>query len=345
MFRALLSFLTPSKSTMKQAGAVALTGCGVVAALIGSLYMIQHKLIYIPRGYNSYPDYYASVRKRFSDMKTLSYKTSEGQQTAFYIPPATGKDIPSRVWVLHGGNAALALDWAQLVQQYERSGSGSERAGFLLVDYPGYGECKGTPSPNSVLEGTRQAVASLLKHQAELERSRWGVLGHSLGSAACLQFAASLFSPSLSQTASLPDTLWVDRVILLAPFTTLPAMARHLFFNLPIHHLVKHNFDNLWSLDTLITAIKNKEEEMKKTKAEDRMLEVTVMHGEEDEIVPVEMGRQLASHAQKLKKEHGLSGVRVAYLGLRGLNHNNIIDEASHLILQAMTGQLHSSSI
>jgi pimeloyl-ACP methyl ester carboxylesterase len=61
----------------------------------------------------------------------------------------------------------------------------------LLIDYPGYGISDGKPNPCSILESSEHALQSLLKKKSGAAgAARPCVLGHSLGGAAALQFAA-----------------------------------------------------------------------------------------------------------------------------------------------------------
>ena len=63
--------------------------------------------------------------------------------------------------------------------------------GFLLIDYPGYGMSEGRPNPQSILENSERALQALLEQKHwKLDADALCVLGHSLGGAASLQFAA-----------------------------------------------------------------------------------------------------------------------------------------------------------
>ena len=82
----------------------------------------------------------------------LNYETSEGKQLAYYVPPRdeSFSGVP-RVWVLFPGNASLALDWLKFIALApERDDA------FLLMDYPGYGGCEGSPSPASIQESAER---------------------------------------------------------------------------------------------------------------------------------------------------------------------------------------------
>ena len=111
----------------------------VILTGILMLALLQHRMIYHPRSYGSiYQPYLNGSLQRFPIRL-------EGSQTAFYQPPPEGNP-PQAIWILFGGNAALALDWMWLVEQ-----SAGSDLGFLLIDYPGFGECEEVPLPKASL--------------------------------------------------------------------------------------------------------------------------------------------------------------------------------------------------
>jgi pimeloyl-ACP methyl ester carboxylesterase len=119
------------------------------------------------------------------------------------------------------------------------------------------------------------------------------VIGHSIGCGAGLQFAAR----------------WnVDRVVLIAPFTTMREMARRVV-GWPLCHLLLHNFDNRARLAEL--AARRLEPE------------VVLFHGTDDEVIPFEMGRSLAAEHPGMIRFHAVPGA----------DHNTIVDTASEEIL------------
>ena len=243
-----------------------------VAGVTGILFFAQHKLIWFPRHYG--PDYKQALPKGAVELR---YTTSQGEQCSFYLPPAADASAqPERVWVLFCGNGSVALDWTDFVSQ-----APNKRDGFLLFDYPGYGNCQGSAEPANIEESADKAVAVLAEHlrmnPAELD-SKLDVLGHSIGSAAALQFAAH--HP-------------VRRVILLSPFTNLRDMAR-CTVGWPLCYLLRHNFDNRARLAQLA--------------ASPSPPRVTIFHGSDDTLVPPKMGRSLAAVFPKMITFHEVPG-------------------------------------
>lgn len=272
--------------------AIFLLLCGAIVLL---LYTFQHSLIYRARGYP-----HAEVPPGVEEIR---YRTSEGEQVAFYLPPRDPKaGAPERLWMVFGGNASLALDWLDFLSRYPDRG-----AGFLLVDYPGFGWCGGKASP----EGIRESSERLLElYEARL--SSRGVealpslhlLGHSLGAAAALQMA-----PGRE----------VSRIVLLAPFTTLRGMAQKAVGS-PLARLLRHEYDNLARLQEILLAPSPPL--------------VIIIHGRRDEVIPVEMGRRLARAFPSL----------IRYVELGGADHNSLLILHESEVYRAMTGILTEES-
>ncbi len=239
------------------------------------LALFQHKLIYHPR---SYPTGYQPWKT--SSLELLRYQTAEGSQTAYYLPPENNS--VQRVWVLFGGNAGLALDWLGLLAQLSSAG-----VGFLLIDYPGYGACEGSASPETIRLSTREAVQAWKREFGLESQPSWATLGHSLGAAAALQFA---------------EDHPVGRIVLLAPFTSLADMVRHLFGGWLVP-LLRHPFENRKPLQMVL--------ERNPTPA------ILIAHGDRDEVVPVEMGRELAT----------LNPKKIEYLEVPDTGHNDILSK------------------
>lgn len=256
----------------------------------------QSKLIYHP---NPYREAYESMLRATKGVR-LRFGTGQGAQMAFYIPPrAAAAGLPQAVWVCFAGNGSLALDWLNYTDKWDPGYA------YLLVDYPGYGDCAGTPSPASIRENGTAAVAALAAHlhttQAELQ-PRLAVLGHSLGSAASLMAA---------------DSLDLRRGVLLSPFTSMTEMGR-IVLGWPLCHLNLHRFDNRRTLAHV---------------AARQGARLVIFHGTEDEVIPVPMGRELAAAHPQAVTLHEVPGA----------HHNDIIGRAAPQIGQAMAQVLGAS--
>ena len=151
---------------------------------------------------------------------------------------------------------------------------GPQPDAFLLVDFPGYGACEGSPAPGRIAESFRTVVPAAREELAlpdDPERLRF--FGHSLGAAAVM-IAASEFR--------------IPRGVLLAPFTSTMDMAREVT-GLPVGFLLTHRFDNRARITELAR----------------RGGQLTIVHGTADEVIPVSMARALAagqpSHVQLIE--------------------------------------------
>jgi pimeloyl-ACP methyl ester carboxylesterase len=254
-----------------------------VADILVYMYLNQDRMDIPRRQYR--PDYQAMLPPR---AVPLEYTISCGKQKSWYVPPKSAAEpthAPARVWLLFGGNASLALFWEETVMN-----SPDEDAAYILFDYPGYGFCEGTPTAKSIAEAAEavvdQAAAYVGDAPAEFRQRPFGLMGHSLGTGMALQYAVA--HP-------------IEKIILIAPFTSTRAMANRMVTPL-FGWILRHNIDNM----AMLRQIAAKTDPPK----------VTVIHGSADEIVPVQMGRQIKEAFPNL----------VEYIEVKGADHTNILD-------------------
>ncbi|MBF0280547.1 MAG: alpha/beta hydrolase [SAR324 cluster bacterium] len=263
---------------------------GGFALLAAALYVFQRHLIYHPRNYDKGYEFH-----NFESVVELKYQTAEGNQVSFYLPPKTALNgPPETLWILFGGNASLALDWYDFVQEYPDS-----QAGFLLIEYPGYGKCEGKASPESILLSTEKALDRLAQffqlERAQLE-SNIRLMGHSLGTGPGLQFAVR--HP-------------VNQIVLVSPFTSLQDMACRVVGK-PLCYLLKHHFDN--------------ENELARLVKQSPTPGIQIFHGTNDPVIPVEMSRRLAEKFPSA----------INYYEIPEADHNFILSLAQIQIFQIM---------
>ena len=240
----------------------------IVILLLVLLCVMPSKIIYRPSRYPS-PLFLEK------NVKRVPYQTDQGAQVAYYVQSGDPQD---HVWLLFSGNGSLALRWIPFI----RSAPGA----FLLFDYPGYGECKGTCSPEAIQDSAERACAALEKQTGP---THWNVLGHSLGAAAALAFAAE--HPT-------------DKVIAIAPFTSIRELARR-FIGPLCYFPHRHHFDNRRRLSEI--------------RKKSHVPEVHIFHGTRDSLVPVAMGRQLYDEFYDIVQYHEISGA----------DHNDILKRIS----------------
>ncbi len=216
------------------------------------LYFMQDYLIYLPRSYAP-----AVLQQLPSGLVALRDGDS---LVGFYRPPRDGA-VPQNLWFCYGGNADQALGWDAFTEEHTRPATG-----FLLMEYPGYGACAGKPSPATMLTTNERAVELLAAHLGldvvEVHRRAGGV-GHSLGAAALLNYAAK--HP-------------LRRLVLISPFTTMKDMARRTV-GWPLCELLVHRFDNHARLSEIAADLPP----------------TTIIHGDRDPLIPLRMGQELAA--------------------------------------------------
>jgi hypothetical protein len=138
-------------------------------------------------------------------------------------------------------------------------------AGVLMVDYRGYGRSEGSPSEQGLYSDARAALA-YLRGRPDVDPTRLVYFGQSLGSAVALELA-------------IEDPPY--RLILENPFTSIRAMARAIF-PAPLALLAPASFDNLSKIGRLRSPL-------------------LVIHGDRDEVVPFEQGKDLFGAAPEPK--------------------------------------------
>jgi uncharacterized protein len=245
----------------------------------------QSRLIYFPRPYapETKRDWQARHGGRFID-----YQTGEGKQRAFLQGNLRS---PRNLWVVCGGNGSLALDWSDWLAEH-----GPREDAFLLVDFPGYGDCEGSPHPSRIRENFRKALPEAWKSLGITpDPSRLRFFGHSLGGAACLIGAADQ---------------GISRGVLLAPFTSTMDMAREVT-GMPVGFLVWHRFDNQARLADLQGKGSSK---------------VIILHGKADEVIPVDMSRTLAAEFPGM----------VSLVEIKDGRHNTVQATHPHLLEEAL---------
>jgi pimeloyl-ACP methyl ester carboxylesterase len=263
---------------------VVLAIIGLAAVLVGC----QSRLIYYP---NRYKGNEADAFLKRGGLR-IDYTTGQGKQSAWVIPPREGKAV-ERLWIVCGGNAATALG----METFCRSLPFKEDA-FLLVDYPGYGACEGSPHPSRIRESLHTVIQLAAKqlHMTDVDlHQHTCVFGHSLGCAAAL-IAVEEFH--------------FQRAVLCSPFTSTMEMA-NVVLRMPLGFLVWHRFDNRTGLTCL----------------KDCGGHAWIFHGSDDRIIPAEMSRTLA------KEFPGT----VTYQELPGTGHNEILSNDAPQIIAAMS--------
>ena len=247
----------------------------------------QSKLIYFPRPYA--PGTTSEWREKTAG-KPIDFKTSQGKQRAFL---QGNLKSPRNLWIVCGGNGTVALDWSEWLERHA-----PKQDAWLLVDFPGYGDCEGSPSPSRIRETFRTGVPLAFREigwPAKPDSNKLRFFGHSLGGAACL-IAATEFG--------------IQRGVLIAPFTSTMDMTRQVT-GLPLGFLVWHRFDNSARLAELAARGPG---------------EVIILHGTDDEVIPVSMSSTLAARQKEIVRLSEIPGGR----------HNTIQERSTEAVSAAL---------
>ncbi len=145
--------------------------------------------------------------------------------------------------------------------------------GIFIFDYRGYGRSPGTPSETSTsLDG--EAAIHYVRTQLKVESKNLVIFGRSLGAAVAAEMASRHDSRA---------------VILESPFTSIRAMAKVVFPVLPIGPLLGAKFDVLDKVGKINAPL-------------------LVLHGDQDEIIPLEQGKQVFAAARPPKQFYPIKG-------------------------------------
>ena len=142
---------------------------------------------------------------------------------------------------------------------------------LLIFDYRGYGKSPGAPTERGTHRDARAALG-YLEERSDVDPGRIIYFGHSLGSAVAVELAVA--APPLG-------------LILVSPFASVQDMARIAFPLLPSGWLGRNKYNSL----ARIPAIQRP---------------LLILHGEQDELVPISQGEKLLEAANPPKSFQAL---------------------------------------
>jgi uncharacterized protein len=151
--------------------------------------------------------------------------------------------------------------------------------GIFAIDYRGYGRSEGKPSEDGLYADAQAALEAAQNH-AGASSEEMVVFGQSLGAAVAVELASS--HP-------------VRGVVLEAAFTSIRDMARHHYSFLPVWPLLRTSFDSESRIARIDTPL-------------------LMIHGRNDDIVPLDLGRKLFGAAEEPKE----------LIEVEGAGHNDV---------------------
>jgi fermentation-respiration switch protein FrsA (DUF1100 family) len=227
----------------------------------GLLYVFQRRLVF-PRHLIEHP----SITENIPGMEKIWVATSFGKIETWFLPQTAGPVTePAPAVIFAHGNGELIDFWPHELKKLNPLG-----IGVLLVEYPGYGRSKGSPSQKNIAEAFIGAYDMLVTRE-DVDPSRIVLLGRSLGGAAVCIVAANRPSAAL---------------ILMSSFISVRSMASK--YLIP-GFLVRDPFDNI----AIVRAYQGP---------------VLVVHGRYDEVIPFSHGKtlfQAAKHGKIIPYESG----------------------------------------
>ncbi|MEE9249489.1 MAG: alpha/beta hydrolase [Dehalococcoidia bacterium] len=199
------------------------------------------------------------------------FSTSDGVTLHGWFVPGGG--TITFLW-FHGnaGNISHRVDHIKLIhQQLEVS--------IFIFDYRGYGRSEGKPSEKGTYLDAEAALEYLRSRPDADPKDKLVLFGQSLGSGVAVE------------TASRHK---VGGLILESPFTSIRGMARKAYPYLPsglLVHLVEARYDSFSKIQNIDSPL-------------------LVVHGDRDELVPIEMGQELFGAADEPKVLYTVAGAR-----------------------------------
>lgn len=174
------------------------------------MYLVQDKLVFMPQPVSE--DRRAQIKNSISSVEEIFLDAPDG--TKLHAWHVKGEPL-----ILYFGGNAEEVSW--MLAEAPRRVPG---AGWLLVDYRGYGASGGSPSEKAL------SADGLLwyDHVSKLSQ-RIFVFGRSLGTGVAVHVAAA--RP-------------VAGVVAIAPYDNLPAVGQHHYPLLPVGLLLRHRFDS-----------------------------------------------------------------------------------------------------
>jgi fermentation-respiration switch protein FrsA (DUF1100 family) len=151
--------------------------------------------------------------------------------------------------------------------------------GIFAIDYRGYGRSEGKPSETGLYADARAALEAAQNYSGS-DAEEIVIFGQSLGAAVAVELANS--QP-------------VRGVVLEAAFTSIRDMARHHYSFLPVGALLRTSFDSESKIARIDTPL-------------------LMIHGQNDDIVPLDMGRKLFAAAEEPKE----------FSQVEGAGHNDV---------------------
>ncbi len=207
------------------------------------LFLAQRKLLYFPAPYFPTEQSVKHIE--------LEYWVDKDNNYRGLVSRLPQDNVKGTIIVFHG-NAGAAIDRSYYSDALVKLGYR-----VLLAEYPGYGGRKGNPSEEVFVADASKTI-QLIHHQYGNPLYVWG---ESLGSGVV--------------AAAVSDSrLFVDGIMLITPWDSLPNLAQSLYGFFPVRWLILDKFDSVSNLKLF----KGK---------------LGILVAEKDEVIPAKLGQNL----------------------------------------------------
>ena len=203
------------------------------------------------------------------EYEDVRIQTSDGLALQGWFIPGKAETGSNVTWLwFHGNGGNIGHRIGELALAHHRT-----EANIFIFDYRGYGESEGAPSEKGTYLDSR-AVMEYLSSRPDVDSGRIVYLGHSLGAAVAVELA--LTQPPMA-------------MVLVSPFASVRDMANLTLPFPPIGWLVRNHYDSISRIQQLDVP-------------------VLILHGDQDETVPISQGRKLYGAANQPKRFQVLEG-------------------------------------
>lgn len=280
-------FLRFKKAIRRLLALILLTLCGSYLGICLMLFFIQKTLIYAPDVSPVAVNDSGFPSERIQEVKLKVADDIElfGWHVTVKTVPAK-EPVPRRLVLICPGNGGNRLNRVGWMELYHELGYDA-----LIVDYRGYGGSAGAPSEKAIAADFHQVWQYAIE-ELDYSASEILVLGQSLGGGVATRLVAELCESGVEPAG----------LVLQATFTQLADAGKHRFPWLPVHWLIAERYTSIDRIDKVTCPI-------------------LVIHGQQDQIVPHHLGKQLFEAAP----ERSSSGVEKVFLDLPESGHNNML--------------------
>jgi fermentation-respiration switch protein FrsA (DUF1100 family) len=188
----------------------------VYIAFVGTLFLIQRQLLFLPDRTHTTP-----AENGVGDMTVIHVRTSDGLTLEGWYKPAQAGH--STIVFFHGNGGSLRHRGADARSYMDRG------YGFLFAEYRGYGGNPGQPTEEGFYSDAHAYLDWLIAQG--VPQNRIVLEGESLGTGVAVQMAI--------------DYPHAAALVLNSPFTSVPDVAAKTYFFVPVHLLMRDRFDNL----------------------------------------------------------------------------------------------------